>query len=79
MRIDGGRVSENRYPGGNVHLGRYMPQVAPDTHGFNGIDTSQCTGDTVALTYPSGINGLNTPVRLHWNGNGVEIIGNTGG
>jgi hypothetical protein len=58
------------------HLGKYIPQGVPDTFGFNGIDTSQCTGDTVALTYPSGI-GLGTTVKLRWNGNGVELIGNT--
>jgi hypothetical protein len=33
----------------------------------------------VALTYPSGINGLNNAVKFRWNGNGVELIGNTGG
>ena len=60
------------------HLGQYIPQGVPDTFGFNGIDTSQSTGDTVALTYPGGINGLNTDVRFHWNGNAVELIGNTG-
>jgi hypothetical protein len=60
------------------HLGQYIPQGVPDTFGFNGIDGSQCTGDTVALTYPGGINGLNTDVRFHWNGNAVELIGNTG-
>ena len=59
------------------HLGQFIPQGVPDTYGFNGVDTSQSTGDTVALTYPSGINGLGTPVRFHWNGNGVELIGNT--
>jgi LppP/LprE lipoprotein len=61
------------------HLGQFIPQGVPDTYGFNGIDFSQSTGDTVALTYPSGINGLNADVRFHWNGNGVEIIGNTPG
>jgi hypothetical protein len=60
------------------HLGKYIPQGVPDTFGFNGIDTSQCTGDTVALTYPSGI-GLGTKVKFRWNGNGVELIGNTPG
>ena len=60
------------------HLGNYIPQGVPDTFGFNGIDSSQCTGDTVALTYPSGI-GLGTEVKFRWNGNGVELIGNTGG
>ncbi len=61
------------------HLGQFIPQGVPDTYGFNGIDAAQTTGDTVALTYPSGLNGLSTPVRFHWNGNGVELIGNTPG
>jgi LppP/LprE lipoprotein len=60
------------------HLGQFIPQGVPGTYGFNGIDTSQCTGDTVALTYPSGI-GLSTTVKFRWNGNGVELIGNTPG
>lgn len=61
------------------HLGQFIPQGVPDTYGFNGIDAAQTTGDTVALTYPGGINGLNTSVRFHWDGNGVELIGNTPG
>jgi LppP/LprE lipoprotein len=61
------------------HLGQFIPQGVPDTYGFNGIDAAQTTGDTVALTYPGGINGLNTDVRFHWNGNAVELIGNTPG
>lgn len=61
------------------HLGQFIPQGVPDTYGFNGVDPAQTTGDTVALTYPSGINGLNTDVRFHWNGNGVELIGNAPG
>ncbi|OBA58215.1 hypothetical protein A5647_21605 [Mycobacterium sp. 1100029.7] len=61
------------------HLGQYIPQGVPDTYGFNGIDVAQTTGDTVALTYPSGINGLNTDVRFHWNGNSVDLIGNPTG
>lgn len=59
------------------HLGKLIPQGVPDTYGFNGIDTSQCTGDTVALVYSGGI-GLPSVVKFHWNGNGVELIGNTG-
>ena len=51
------------------HLGQYIPQGVPDTFGFNGIDSSQCTGDTVALTYPSGISGLGSVVKFRWNGN----------
>jgi LppP/LprE lipoprotein len=61
------------------HLGQFIPQGVPDTYGFNGIDAAQTNGDTVALTYPSGINGVNTDVRFHWNGNAVELIGNTPG
>lgn len=58
------------------HLGKFIPQGVPDTFGFNGIATSECTGDTVALSYSGGI-GLPSVVRFHWNGNGVELIGNT--
>lgn len=61
------------------HLGKFIPQGVPDTYGFNGIDTTQSTGDTVALTYPSGIHGLNSDVKFHWNGTGVEVIGNNSG
>ncbi|MGB8791023.1 MAG: LppP/LprE family lipoprotein, partial [Mycobacterium sp.] len=59
------------------HLGKLIPpQGAPDAYGFNGIDTSQCTGDTVALVYSGGI-GLPSVVKFRWNGNGVELIANT--
>jgi hypothetical protein len=61
------------------HLGKFIPQGVPDTYGFNGIDASQTNGDTVALTFPSAIGGLSTDVRFHWNGNTVELIGNTAG
>ena len=61
------------------HLGQFIPQGVPDTYGFNGIDAAQTTGDTIALTYSGGINGLSTDVRFHWNGNAVELIGNTAG
>jgi hypothetical protein len=60
------------------HLGKFIPQGVPDTYGFNGIDPSQTTGDTVAMTYSNGL-GLGTVVRFHWNGNGVELIGNPAG
>ncbi len=60
------------------HLGKYIPQGVPDTYGFNGIDASQCTGDTVALTYSNGL-GLNSAVKFRWNGSGVELISNTTG
>jgi len=60
------------------HLGKLIPpQGVPDTYGFNGIDTTQCTGDTVALSYSGGI-GLPSVVKFRWNGNGVELIANAG-
>ena len=61
------------------HLGQFIPTGVPDTYGFNGIDTSASTGDTVALRYSSDIEGLDSIVKFRWNGNGVELIGNTGG
>ncbi|KUI14036.1 hypothetical protein AU193_08360 [Mycobacterium sp. GA-1285] len=60
------------------HLGKFIPSGAPDTYGFNGVDTSESTGDTVALHYSNGVPGLDSVVRFRWNGNGVELIGNTG-
>ncbi len=60
------------------HLGKLIPpQSVPDTYGFNGIDASQCTGDTIALMY-SGSIGLPSVVKFRWNGNGVELIANSG-
>ena len=59
------------------HLGKYIPNGVPDTYGFNGFDPTQSTGDTVALTFAGGM-GLQSVVRFHWNGNGVELIGNPG-
>ena len=60
------------------HLGKFIPQGVPDTYGFNGVDATQSTGDTVALTYASAV-GLPATVKFRWNGSGVEIIGNTPG
>jgi len=60
------------------HLGKFIPTGVPDTYGFNGIDDSATTGDTVALQYSSGESGLDSVVKFRWNGNGVELIGNTG-
>jgi LppP/LprE lipoprotein len=60
------------------HLGKFIPTGVPDTYGFNGIDDAATTGDTVALMYSPGSTGLKSVVRFHWNGNGVELIGNTG-
>lgn len=59
------------------HLGKYIPTGVPDTYGFNGIDLSQSTGDTVALKFDGGM-GLSSVVRFRWNGNGVELIGSSG-
>ncbi len=59
------------------HLGKYIPTGVPDTYGFNGVDTTQSTGDTVALTFAGGM-GLQSVVKFRWNGGGVELIGNTG-
>ena len=60
------------------HQGKFIPTGVPDTYGFNGIEDSASTGDTVALRYSGGIEGLDSVVRFRWNGNGVELIGNTG-
>jgi hypothetical protein len=60
------------------HQGKFIPTGVPDTYGFNGVDLTVTTGDTVALMYASGTSGLKSVVRFHWNGNGVELIGNTG-
>jgi hypothetical protein len=61
------------------HLGKFIPTGVPDTYGFNGIDDSATTGDTIALRYSSGVEGLDSVVKFRWNGNGVELIGNTPG
>jgi hypothetical protein len=60
------------------HLGKFIPTGVPDTYGFNGIEDSATTGDTVGLKYSSSSTGLDSVVRFRWNGNGVELIGNTG-
>jgi hypothetical protein len=59
------------------HLGRFIPTGVPDTYGFNSIENSATTGDTIALKYSNGIKGLDSVVKFRWNGNGVELIGNT--
>ena len=61
------------------HLGKFIPTGVPDTYGFNGIDDSATTGDTIALKYTGGVEGLDSVVKFRWNGNGVELIGNTPG
>jgi LppP/LprE lipoprotein len=59
------------------HRGKFIPTGVPDTYGFNGIDKSATTGDTVALRYSNGIPGLDSVVKFRWNGSNVELIGNT--
>jgi hypothetical protein len=59
------------------HLGKFIPTGAPDTYGFNGIDDSATTGDTIALRYSGGVEGLASVVKFRWNGNGVELVANT--
>ena len=61
------------------HLGKFIPTGVPDTYGFNGIEESATTGDTVALVYSNGTPGLDSVVQFRWNGAGVELIGNTPG
>lgn len=58
------------------HLGKYIPTGVPDTYGFNGIDPTQSTGDTIALMFASDL-GLSSVVKFRWNGNEVELIPNT--
>ncbi len=58
------------------HQGRFIPSGVPDTYGFTGIDATQSTGDTVALTFAGGF-GLSSVVKFRWNGERVELIGNT--
>lgn len=60
------------------HLGKFIPTGVPDTYGYNDIDKEATTGDTVALRYSGGVEGLDSVVRFRWNGNGVELIGNVG-
>ena len=59
------------------HLGKFIPTGVPDTYGFNGLDESATTGDTIALKYSGGVDGLDSVVKFRWNGNGVELVGNT--
>jgi hypothetical protein len=58
------------------HQGKFIPTGVPDTFGFNGIDASANTGDTVALKFSNGVPGLESIVRYRWNGNNVELVAN---
>ena len=57
------------------HQGKFIPTGVPDTFGFNGVDSSTSTGDTVALKFSNGL-GLDSVVRYRWNGNNVELVAN---
>jgi hypothetical protein len=59
------------------HQGKFIPSGVPDTFGFNGIDSSASTGDTVALKFSYGVPGLDSVVRFRWNGKTVELVANT--
>ncbi|MBV8964965.1 MAG: LppP/LprE family lipoprotein, partial [Mycobacteriaceae bacterium] len=59
------------------HQGKFIPAGVGDTFGFNGIDASACTGDTVALKFSNGVPGLDSVVRFRWNGNNVELVPNS--
>jgi hypothetical protein len=59
------------------HQGQFIAQGVPDSYGFDGLDASQCTDDIVALRASSGIGALKSVVKFRWNGDGVELIGNT--
>lgn len=59
------------------HQGKFIPKGVPDTFGFNSIDASACTGDTVALKFSNGVPGLESTVRYRWNGSNVELVANT--
>ncbi len=72
------QFGQSEHPRRAVHLGKFIPTGVPDTFGFNGIDES-ATGDTIALRYSGSVEGLDSVVRFRWNGNGVELIGNTPG
>jgi hypothetical protein len=61
------------------HQGKLIPSGVPDTYGFNGIDKSVTTGDTIALVYSNGVTALDSIVKFRWNGSGVELVGNTPG
>lgn len=58
------------------HQGKFIPTGVPDAFGFNGVDSSASSGDTVALKFSNGVPGLDSVVRYRWNGNNVELVAN---
>lgn len=58
------------------HQGKFIPTGVPDAFGFNGVESSASTGDTVALKFSNGVPGLDSVVRYRWNGSNVELVAN---
>ncbi|MBA0049203.1 LppP/LprE family lipoprotein [Mycobacteroides sp. LB1] len=56
------------------HLGNVISHGVPDTYGYNAIDLSASTLDTVVLNFSNGIPGLESVVSFRWNGSGVEKV-----
>ncbi|NGX07033.1 LppP/LprE family lipoprotein [Mycobacteroides franklinii] len=60
------------------HLGGVISHGVPDTYGYNAIDLSASTLDTVVLNFSNGIPGLESVVSFRWNGSGVEKVQQAG-
>lgn len=60
------------------HLGGVISHGVPDTYGYNAIDLSASTLDTVVLNFSNGIPGLESVVSFRWNGTGVEKVQQAG-
>lgn len=60
------------------HLGTVISRGVPDTYGYNAIDLSASTLDTVVLNFSNGIPGLESVVSFRWNGSGVEKVQQAG-
>lgn len=56
------------------HVGNMISQGVPDTYGYNAIDLSASTSDTVVLNFSNGIPGMESVVSFRWNGTGVEKV-----
>ena len=59
------------------HLGKFIPTGVPDTYGFNGIDDVRHHRRHRRAEVLQRRRGLDSVVKFRWNGNGVELIGNT--
>ncbi len=60
------------------HVGGVISHGVPDTYGYNAIDLSASTLDTVVLNFSNGIPGLESVVSFRWNGTGVEKVQQAG-